>query len=79
MYKSIRIDIQSPCLWNCFPLEGSWIRIAELIPWKEIEDEYAGRHAKRGRPSKDSRLIVGLLILKHLTGLSDVEVVQSVQ
>ena len=26
MYKSIRIDIQSPCLWNCFPLEESWIR-----------------------------------------------------
>ena len=40
---------------------------------------YAARHAKRGRPAKDSRLIVGLLAIKHMTELSDEEVLESVR
>ena len=32
-----------------------------------------------GRPETDSRLFLGLILLKHLTGLSDREVVQSVR
>jgi hypothetical protein len=67
-----------PLFGELFPFGGKldkenrWIKIAELTPWKELEETYATCHANRGRPSKDSRLILGLLILKHLTGLSDV-------
>lgn len=46
-----------------------WIKIAELTPWKELEETYATRHANRGRPSKDSRFIPGLLILKTPYGI----------
>ena len=49
------------------------------IPWKELEGVYTARHAKRGGPSKGSRLIVGLLVVKHMTGLSDEGVVESVR
>lgn len=56
-----------------------WLKIAELIPWTELERLYDSRHSDVGRPAKDSRLIIGLLLLKHLTGLSDEEIVLSVR
>ena len=38
------------------------------------------RHfAADGRPSLDGRLVLGVLFLKHLTGLSDEEIIQMVQ
>jgi IS5 family transposase len=67
-----------------FPFGGKlnennrWLRIAELIPWEELEDEYAKHFSDVGRPAKDSQLVLGLLLLKHMTGLSDVGVVEEV-
>lgn len=55
-----------------------WLKIAELIPWGDLERLYQSKHSSKGRPAKDSRLIIGLLLLKHMTGLSDEEVVLSV-
>lgn len=74
-----------PLFQELFPFGGKldkenrWLKVAEIIPWKELEGVYAARHAKRGRPAKDSRLIVGLLAIKHMTGLSDEEVLESVR
>jgi transposase, IS5 family len=56
-----------------------WLKIADLIPWTELERLYDSRHSDVGRPAKDSRLVIGLLLLKHLTGLSDEEMVLSVR
>lgn len=67
-----------------FPFGGKlddnnrWLRISELIPWEELEDEYAKHFSDRGRPAKDAQLVVGLLLLKHMTGLSDEGVVAAV-
>src|SRR3990172_6445706 len=74
-----------PLFQELFPFGGKldkenrWLKVAEIIPWKELEGVYAARHAKRGRPAKDSRLIVGLLAIKHMTELSDEEVLESVR
>ena len=74
-----------PLFQELFPFGGKldkenmWLKVAEVIPWKELEGVYAARHAKRGRPAKDSRLIVGLLAIKHMTELSDEEVLESVR
>jgi IS5 family transposase len=67
-----------------FPFGGKldennrWLRIAELIPWEELEEEYGKHFSDVGRPATDAQLAIGLLLLKHMTGLSDEEVVQEV-
>jgi IS5 family transposase len=83
MYRS-RDRRTRPLFSELFPFGGSlnednrWLRIAQLIPWEEFEGEYAKYFSDVGRPAKDARLIVGLLLLKHMTGLSDEGVVQEV-
>jgi len=51
--------------------ENRWLKIAKLIPWNEIECKYKRFFSERGRPSLDSRLVIGILLLKHMTGFSD--------
>ena len=58
--------------------DNRWFRIARLVPWEELEGEYARYFSAVGRPATDARLIIGLLLLKHMTGLSDEGVVQEV-
>ena len=66
---------------DLFPYGGKldvnnrWMKISKLIPWEELENRYATYFANRGRPGTDARLAVGLFLLKHLSGKSDVEVV----
>jgi hypothetical protein len=70
-----------PLFKELFPFGGKldennrWLRIAELIPWDELEKEYRRYFSDIGRPALDSRLVIGLFLLKHMTGLSDREVV----
>ena len=37
-----------------------WLRIAKLIPWDALEDEYGSHFAHTGRPATDGRLFLGL-------------------
>lgn len=55
-----------------------WLRIAQLIPWDELEGEYASHFSHTGRPGTDGRLFIGLMLLKHMTGASDRESVEAV-
>ncbi|MGB8953511.1 MAG: IS5 family transposase [Candidatus Aminicenantales bacterium] len=76
MYKS-KGRKTIPLFPELFPFGGKldernrWLRVAELIPWDELEDEYRKHFSDVGRPAKDAQLIIGLLLLKHMTGLSD--------
>lgn len=72
-----------PLFPELFPLGGGlradnrWIRLMELIPWNRLEELYRQYFSDRmGRPAKDSRLIYGLLIVKHHEGYSDERVVE---
>ena len=56
-----------------------WLVIKSLIPWGELEAIYAQKFSDRGRPALDGRLVIGLILLKHMTTLSDVEVVLELQ
>ena len=73
-----------PLFPELFPFGGKlneknrWIRIAELIPLEELEEEYAKYFSDVGRPGTDAQLVIGLLLLKHMTGLSDEVIVQDV-
>ncbi len=54
--------------------------MAGLVPWEEVESEYA-RHFKshgRGEVDLNVRTALGALLIKKILGLSDREVVESV-
>ena len=51
--------------------ENRWLKIEPLIPWEEIESKYSKYFSDIGRPASDCRLVIGIILLKHMTGLSD--------
>jgi len=55
--------------------ENRWIKLHDMIPWSDLETIYRKYFSSLGRPGKDSQLINGLLIVKHLLVMSDEAVV----
>ena len=47
------------------------VRLADAVDWDWIDGELAGRFSDTGRPGTETRFMVGLLLLKHIYGLSD--------
>ena len=69
-----------------FPFGGKldtnnrWLKIAELIPWEELEDEYEKHFSEgKGRPAIDGRLVLGALLLRHMRNASDEEIELQIQ
>ena len=57
-----------------------WIRLAKLIPWDEICNEYL-QHVgtgDTGRKPINPRIIIGAVIIKHLCNFDDEETVQQI-
>ena len=50
------------------------VRLAQTIAWSWIDDEVAPLFSDKGRPGLPTRFAVGLLLLKHIYGLSDEQV-----
>ena len=60
--------------------ENRWIKLSEIIPWDQLADAYyQDIESTRGRPTKDARLVIGALIIKHKLSLSDREAVAQIQ
>ena len=55
-------------------LKHELVRLAGMIDWAWIDGELAGCFSDEGRPGLTTRFMVGLLLLKHIHGLSDEEV-----
>lgn len=47
------------------------VRLAEAIDWDWIDEELSVFYRETGRPAVPTRFLVGLLLLKHIYGLSD--------
>ena len=58
--------------------ENRWLKIKALIPWERLETRYQSYFSDRGRPALDGRLVIGILLLKHMTGFSDEAIVELV-
>jgi len=60
--------------------ENRWVKLAQLIPWNELEDHYHQTFAnpKVGNPAKSCRMAIGTLIIKERMGLSDIETVEMI-
>jgi len=83
MYKA-KDHRTKPMFEELFPFGGKldaknrWLKIGELIPWDQLENSYSKHFSTTGRPAHDARLVIGLLLLKHMTNTSDREIVQLV-
>ncbi|MCK5897341.1 MAG: IS5 family transposase [Cocleimonas sp.] len=59
---------------------NKWVELSHLIPWDELSEAYDQTMSKTlGRPSKDARLVIGSLILKHFYRYSDEEAIEQIQ
>jgi hypothetical protein len=82
LYKSK--DRQTPPLFpELFPfggklnVENRWVKLSGMMPWEELEERYRKYFSEgMGRPAKDSRLMIGLLVVKHMKKVSDEAVVE---
>ena len=50
------------------------VRLAREIDWRWLDDEVAPLFSDKGRPGLPTRFAIGLLLLKHIYGLSDEQV-----
>ena len=47
------------------------VRLADELDWEWIDEELSGLFSEHGRPGTETRFMIGLLLLKHIYGLSD--------
>ena len=60
--------------------DNRWIKLSELIPWEELEIDYAAQFCKGfGAPAKPFRMALGALIIKARLGLTDEELVEQIK
>jgi hypothetical protein len=60
--------------------DNLWIKLAELIPWDELEDYYASQFCKGFcAPAKPFRMALGALIIKARLNLTDEELVEQIK
>ncbi len=60
--------------------ENRWVKLAELIPWEEFEEQYAEQLSEgMGAPAKPFRMALGALIIKERLGTSDAETVEQIR
>jgi hypothetical protein len=61
--------------------DNRWVRLSKLIPWEEIEGEYAKQFAESGMgaPAIVARVALGALIIQEKLGLTDEEVVEQIR
>jgi transposase, IS5 family len=65
-------DLLRPALDQIIDMGHPLVRLAERIDWGFLERRFAGVcRAGAGQPPLPTRLVAGLMILKHMHGLSD--------
>jgi IS5 family transposase len=47
------------------------VQPAGKIDWSSIDEQISPLYSYKGRPGIETRFVVGLLLLKHIYGLSD--------
>ena len=73
--KNNQSNLFHPQLRDMLDSNDPLIALADTINWDIFDESFAKYYSDEGRPAKPIRLMVGLLILKHLENLSDENVV----
>ena len=64
-----------PTLAEQLDLRQPLKKLADSIPWSELEEAFGKFYSEEGRPAKSVRLMVGLLLLKQMFNQGDETVV----
>ncbi len=65
---------------TAFDENNRWVLMSRCIPWDDLAEGYwQSLCSTQGRPSKDARLAIGAVIIKHKLSLSDEETVAQIQ
>jgi len=60
--------------------DNRWVLLSKLIPWAELEEEYAGLFSdKMGAPAKTFRMALGALLIKERLTITDEETVEQIR
>ena len=51
--------------------ENEWVKLAEIVPWDEAEEQYARQFVNNGHPAHSARIALGALIIKQKLKCSD--------
>lgn len=78
--KQLRLELFSDTLEHSLDPSNRWYRLANSLPWDEIERIYNKRLDNKhcGAENKPARMIMGALIIKHKMNLSDEETIQAI-
>ena len=52
-------------------LKHELVQLADKLDWDFLDGEIAPLYGEKGRPGIETRFVIGLLLLKHIYGLSD--------
>ena len=74
----IHINEYLPAFSGTLNPNNRWVRMAELIPWEEFEDEYASKFGKTGNLAYPLRMALGTLIIKEKKKTSNEETIQEI-
>jgi IS5 family transposase len=55
-------------------MEHELVELAGRIDWEHLDEQIAPLYSDKGRPGIAARFVIGLMLLKHIFGLSDEEV-----
>jgi len=55
-------------------MKHALVQLAGSLDWEWLDGEIAPLYSEKGRPGIETRFVIGLLLLKHIFGLSDEEV-----
>src|SRR5271157_815588 len=64
-------DLFRARLEQIIDLKHELVQLAGTIDWDWIDREIAPLYSDKGRPGIETRFMIGLLLLKHIYGLSD--------
>ena len=64
-------DLFRARLEQIIDLKHELVQLAGTIDWDWIDREIAPLYSDKGRPGIETRFVIGLLMLKHIYGLSD--------
>lgn len=78
--NQLRLNLFTDTLEHYLDPSNRWYKLANLLPWDEIERIYNKRldNEHCGAGNKPARKIVGALIIKHKMNLSDEETIQAI-
>lgn len=79
--KQLRLALFSSTLEKSLDPTNRWYKLANSLPWNEIERIYNKRLRNKhcGGGNKPARMVIGALIIKHKMNLSDEETIQAIR